>query len=143
MQAVLQCVPRNADTFGLLHNDVELDNLVWTDDGISILDFDEYGSGWYLLDIAKALTDLLQEGDTIDSPRIAAFIAGYRQQHPLDDMLDLLIDFLALSEFRGYMSLVQAIDLDERDAEVDWMRNMIRRLRDWMAGYEQQLEFAR
>lgn len=143
LQAVLQSLPVNPDTYGLLHNDLELDNLAWDGDVISILDFDDYGNGWYLLDVAKALTDLLAEGDTVDSPRIVAFVAGYRRHHDLDDeMLDVLPDFLALSKLRGYASVVRAMDIDEEEAEADWMRHLIHRLRAWMVEYERSLELA-
>jgi Ser/Thr protein kinase RdoA (MazF antagonist) len=140
LSAVLADLPVTPESYGLIHTDLELDNLRWRNGDIAALDFDEFGPGWYLLDIAKALTDPLREGDTLDSPRIAAFLAGYRAHRPLDDaMLGYLPDFLALSELRGYMSLARAIDIDEGDAGVEWMRGLIRRLRDWMREYEEGL----
>ena len=140
LSAVLADSRITPETYGLIHTDLELDNLRWRDNEVAALDFDEFGPGWYLLDIAKALTDPLQEGDTIASPRIAAFLDGYRGHRPLDDaMLGYLPEFLALSELRGYMSLARAIDIDEGDAGVDWMRGLIRRLRDWMREYEEGL----
>ena len=137
---MLRGLPTTADVYGLLHTDLELDNLVWNDGGVAILDFDEFGMGWHMLDIAKALTDLLREGEDVDSPRVAAFIRGYRQRHALDDgMLGLLPEFLALSDYRTYVSLARAIDIDPEDAEVDWMRRLILRLRCWMRDYEARL----
>jgi Ser/Thr protein kinase RdoA (MazF antagonist) len=140
LRAVLRDLPTTPDEYGLIHSDLELDNLVWNDGEIAILDFDEFGSGWYMLDIAKALTDLLREGENAQSPRVDAFIGGYRQQHALgDDMLALLPEFLALSEFRSYISLVRAIDIEPEDAEVEWMRDLIVRLRGWTSEYEARL----
>lgn len=140
LRDVLAHVPVTPDAYGVLHNDLELDNLVWDGDVISVLDFDECGNGWYGLDVAKALSDLMMDGDTVDSPRIAAFLAGYRRHHLLDDdMLGLLPDFLALSRFRQYVSLDRALDIEERDAEVDWLRSLIGRLRAWMDAYERGL----
>ena len=137
LRAMLAKVPKTAATYGLIHTDLELDNLVWNGDDVAILDVDEFGDGWYLLDIAKALTDLLDNGETVESPRIAAFVDGYRQHHPLDDVaLASLPDFLALSEFRGYMSLVRAVDMEPEDAEVDWLRDLAARFRAGMAEYE-------
>ncbi|HYI25336.1 MAG TPA: phosphotransferase, partial [Thermomicrobiales bacterium] len=133
LRAVLDTLPQSPETYGPIHIDLELDNLVWNDGTVAILDFDEFGDGWFMLDIAKALTDPFQEGDTADSPRIAAFLDGYRAHHPLDDaMLAHLGDFLALSELRGYMSLVRAIDMDPDDADIEWLRDLIVRLRIWM-----------
>jgi Ser/Thr protein kinase RdoA (MazF antagonist) len=140
LQGVLADLPRTPASYGLLHTDLELDNLRWRGEEIAFLDFDEVGEGWYLYDIAKALSDLLQAGETATSPRIAAFLAGYRQVRPLpDDMLSLLPEFFALSEFRSYMSLARAIDLDEAEAGADWMRDMIHRLRAWMRRNEEGL----
>ena len=140
LSALLGTLPRSPDTYGPIHTDLELDNLIWNDGTVSILDFDEFDDGWYLLDIAKALTDLLQGGETVQSPRIAAFIAGYREHFQLDDgMLRHLPEFLALSELRGYMSLVRAIDMEPAEAEVDWLRDLIGRLRAWMSEYESGL----
>jgi Ser/Thr protein kinase RdoA (MazF antagonist) len=140
LRAVLRDLPTTAYVYGLIHTDLELDNLVWNDGGFAILDFDEFGMGWHMLDVAKALTDLLREGDDIDSPRVAAFIRGYRQRHGLEDeMLHLLPEFLALSEFRSYMSLVRAVDIEPDDAEVEWMRELVLHLRAWMDRYEARL----
>lgn len=143
LRDVLARIPRTPDTYGLLHNDLELDNLVWDGDIISVLDFDECGSGWYGLDIAKALLDLMMDGDGVDSPRIAAFLAGYRRHHVLDDdVLEILPDFLALSRFRQYISLDRALDIEEHDAEIDWLRTLIHHLRAWMDAYERGLAVA-
>ena len=141
LQAFLRDIPVTPDTYGLLHGDLELDNLAWDGDAIATLDFDEYGHGWYLLDLAKALTDPLRAGDTLASPRIVSFVAGYRRHHPLDDgLLACLPGFLALSEFRSYVALARAIDVDGADAGTGWLRDLIRRLRGWMHAYERGLE---
>jgi len=143
LTAVLAGIPVTPETYGLIHTDLELDNLRWQNGEIAALDFDEFGPGWYLLDIAKALTDPLREGDTVDSPRIAAFVAGYREHRLLDDdLLVLLPDFLALSELRMHLVLLRAVDIDEADAGADWMRDMIHRFRDGMATYRRGLESA-
>ena len=141
LQNLLAGLPASPDTVGPIHGDLELDNLTWTSEGVSVLDFDGYGRGWYLLDIAKALSDPLKEGDTTASPRISAFIDGYREEHPLDaDLLRHLPDFLALSTLTDYMSLVRAVDLEPSDAGATWMRELIEHLERWMRTYERELE---
>jgi hypothetical protein len=100
----------------------------------------EFVDDWYLLDSAKTLTDLLQDRETVQSPRIAAFIASCREQHPLDEaMLVHLVDFVALSDLRWYMSQVRAIGMEPGDTEVDWLRDLIVRLCDLMSAYEADL----
>ena len=141
LQNLLAGLPATPATVGLIHGDLELDNLTWTSDEVCVLDFDGYGRGWYLLDIAKALSDPLKDGDTSSSPRISAFIDGYRPEHPLDaDLLRYLPDFLALSTLHDYMSLVRAVDLDPSNAGATWLRELIEHLQRWMRSYERALE---
>ena len=129
--------PRTPDRYGLLHTDLELDNIVWDGDVGAVLDFDEYGEGWYLLDIAKALTDVLDAGEGIDSPRVQAFVTGYRQEHPLSDKdVALIPEFLAITKLRMYYVLNRAVNMEPEEAPVEWLRNLIVRLQGWMAGYE-------
>ncbi len=140
LREFLMTQPRTPERYGLLHTDLELDNLVWSGDEVAVLDFDEYGEGWYLLDIAKALTDVLDEGDSLDSPRVQAFVTGYRRYHPLsDDDLALVPEFLDISELRMYCVLARAINMEPDEAPVDWLRDLIVRLRAWMADYEASL----
>lgn len=129
--------PRTPDRYGLLHTDLELDNLLWSGDEVAVLDFDEFGEGWFLLDIAKALTDVLEAGDGLDSPCVQAFVAGYRQHQPLsDEDIQLIPRFLEITKLRMYCVLAQALDMKSEEAPVDWLRDLIVRLRGWMTAYE-------
>ena len=140
VEAVLRSVPRDASTYGLLHNDLELDNMVWQDGVPTVLDFDEYSEGWYLTDIAKALDELLDDGGSIDNPRVQAFLAGYRSKRELDDQhLALLPEFSALTGLYGWASLNRAIDMKPDEVDQDWMISMIGRISDYQRAYETQL----
>lgn len=135
-------LPTTPAAYGLLHNDLELDNLVWDGDVAAVLDFDAYGNGWYGLDIAKALMDPLLEGDALDRGRIAAFLNGYRRHRSLDDkVVERLPDFLALARFRQYVALRRTLDIEEADAEAgaSWLGDLIRRLNAWLEAYERGL----
>jgi len=139
LRALLSALPQTDETSGLLHGDPELDNLIWGDDGIAALDFDEYSAGWYMLDLAKALSEPLEEGHTLESPKLSAFIDGYRQQHSLsDESLAMLPDFISLAGMNDYASLARAIDIAANEAPVDWMRDLISRPRTWMSTYEER-----
>jgi Ser/Thr protein kinase RdoA (MazF antagonist) len=128
--------PRTPDRYGLLHTDLELDNLVWTGSDVAVLDFDEYGEGWYGLDIAKALSDVFEAGDALDSPRVQAFVTGYRRFQALtDEDLALVPTFRDVLALRMYCVLFQALNMEPEDAPVAWLRDLIVRLRDRMTAY--------
>jgi Ser/Thr protein kinase RdoA (MazF antagonist) len=140
LDAVLRSLPNNPATHGLLHNDPELDNLIWHDGKATILDFDEYSTGWYLHDIAKALDEVIDGGQIAGNPRVDAFLAGYRSQHPLsDEMLELLPEFSALTRLHGWYLLDRAIDLTVDDVDQAWMQSLITRLTQHQQHYESSL----
>jgi Ser/Thr protein kinase RdoA (MazF antagonist) len=75
---------------GLLHGDFELDNLVWDNEQVQALDFDEASYAWYVVDFAAALQDVLLAGDTdgvTTNERITWFTQGYATLRPLPDGL--------------------------------------------------------
>ena len=140
ISAILQALPQDDSTYGLLHNDLELDNLIWRDGVPTVLDFDEYSSGWYLTDIAKALDEVFDNGETVGGPGIQSFLAGYRSEHDLDDRhLALLPEFSALIRLQTWALLDRAIDLSPEDVDQDWMKSLIVRLSDYQLEYETSL----
>ena len=52
---------RRPDRFGLCHGDFLPENLMVSDAGLRLIDFDDCGESWYLFDFATALFDLLGE----------------------------------------------------------------------------------
>lgn len=80
-------LPQPGDTYGLVHYDFELDNLVWRDDLIGILDMDDCSYLWYAADIVFALGDLFEENIDGDDGRFLAFIKGYSEHRPADEQL--------------------------------------------------------
>jgi Ser/Thr protein kinase RdoA (MazF antagonist) len=140
LSAVLQALPHDASTYGLLHNDLELDNLIWRDGVPTVLDFDEYSSGWYLTDIAKALDEPFDNGETVNGPGIQAFLAGYRSEHILDEeMLALLPEFSALIRLHSWTLIGRSLDLAADDVDQDWMKSLIGRFANHQRDYEASL----
>ena len=68
---------RDRDRFGLIHADLRLANLLVDGDTTAIIDFDDCGYGWYLFDLATALSFLEERPDVPDL--VAAWLAGYRK----------------------------------------------------------------
>jgi len=79
----LQHFGSGPDRFGLIHADLRLANLLETDNDTRVIDFDDAGLGWFLYDIATALS-FMEGRDDIDE-LIAAWVAGYRLEAPLLD----------------------------------------------------------
>lgn len=67
--------------FGLIHADLRLANLLVTDDDTRVIDFDDAGLGWYLYDVATAVSFMEEREDLDDLLR--AWVAGYRRVAPL------------------------------------------------------------
>ena len=111
----LEELPTDNDNFGLIHSDLRLANLLVDGDTTAIIDFDDCGYGWYLFDLAGALT-LLEERS--DVPQlIASWITGYRKITQIPDDSEEIIPTLI----------------------------MLRRLQliGWLGYQQQHLEFAR
>jgi Ser/Thr protein kinase RdoA (MazF antagonist) len=79
-------LPLEQRTFGLIHFDFELDNLLWDQKRVGICDFDDCAYYWYEADIAFALRDLFDDrvaNIDLTSNRMRAFMQGYRSEREL------------------------------------------------------------
>jgi Ser/Thr protein kinase RdoA (MazF antagonist) len=74
---------RAPDRFGLTHGDFLPENLLRHGETVRIIDFDDCGFGWYVMDIATSLLFLLGEPHYDDA--LTGFVAGYRSARPLPD----------------------------------------------------------
>jgi len=139
LERALARLPLECDTYGPIHTDLELDNLLWNGDRFGMVDFDEYTTGWRAADIAKALNDLFDLGAGLDDPRLRAFVAGYRSYLPLDDdALAALPTFTRLFDLGMYLRLQRAL-ADPLDADGERrLAALIGRLRAWVERYEQR-----
>lgn len=63
------------ETFGLIHADLRLANLMVNDDRLTTIDFDDCGFGWWAYDLASALSFI--ETDPCLPDLIARWVEGY------------------------------------------------------------------
>ncbi|MCU0829460.1 MAG: phosphotransferase [Tabrizicola sp.] len=70
-----------ADTFGLIHADLRLANLMVDGNCLTAIDFDDCGFGWWTYDLASALSFI--ETDPRLPDLIAAWVQGYTRVAPL------------------------------------------------------------
>ena len=68
--------------FGLIHADFRLANLLVHQGDTRVIDFDDCGMGWYLYDLATALSFMEQRPDAPEL--VAAWCEGYRRILPID-----------------------------------------------------------
>jgi Ser/Thr protein kinase RdoA (MazF antagonist) len=74
-------VDRSPRHFGLIHADLRPANLIVNDGGLTVIDFDDCGYGFYLYDFASALT--FYEHRPQAQAMASAWLAGYRDVAPL------------------------------------------------------------
>jgi Ser/Thr protein kinase RdoA (MazF antagonist) len=73
---------RPSTRFGLIHADLRLANLLIADGGLSVIDFDDCGYGWFMYDFGAAVS--FHEHKPFIPDLQAAWVEGYRRIAPLD-----------------------------------------------------------
>lgn len=71
------------DRFGLVHADMRLANLLAGPAGVTVIDFDDCGFGWYLYDLGSSLSFI--EDDARVPDLTGAWVRGYRSQAELSE----------------------------------------------------------
>lgn len=146
VRAKLDKLPVNDGSFGLIHFDFELDNIVWDGDSAGIIDFDDCAYYWYAADIAFALRDLFEDrADRVDlnSEPYGLFIQGYRAARDIgEDDLHLIPLFLRMHNLMVFAKLVRTLEDGRQPIEPEWMDglrtkllNALQRYRDAFAEY--------
>ncbi|WP_146553487.1 phosphotransferase enzyme family protein [Rummeliibacillus sp. SL167] len=80
--------------YGLIHADLRLANLLVAEDGIKVIDFDDCGFGWYLYDLATALSFIEHLRHT--PQLISAWIKGYEKERLLTSADKSMIETFVL-----------------------------------------------
>jgi Ser/Thr protein kinase RdoA (MazF antagonist) len=125
LERQVAALPTSEQTFGLIHYDFELDNLLWSDQRVSIVDFDDCAGYWFVADIAFALRDLFDDqAEQIDvaDARFQAFMAGYREMRSMTDAeLRHLPLFLRIHNLVSFAKVLRAADIDNAHAAPAWV----------------------
>lgn len=74
---------RCRDSFGLIHSDLRSANLLVENGQMKIIDFDDCGYGWYLYDLAAAISFV--EDHPMAMQWIEAWIQGYERVRPMKE----------------------------------------------------------
>lgn len=91
----------DASRYGTIHADFTPENVLVSGDDLVVIDFDDFGDGWYLFDLATPLFFFL-EHPNIGEYR-AGLLAGYRAERELSAEEERLLDLFLVA--RGYTYL--------------------------------------
>jgi Ser/Thr protein kinase RdoA (MazF antagonist) len=117
----LKQLPSNPMDFGLIHDDLHYANfLIHPDGSVTIIDFDDCVYGWFAMDVAMALFDVLVLYNAADETEnqvfaqrfINNYLAGYRQENDLSQFWQSQLPrFLKLKELCIYATLIGHSDV--------------------------------
>lgn len=133
VQIQLSRLPIREENFGLIHFDFELDNLIWTEDGPGIVDFDDSARYWFSADIAYALRDLFDDrAEQVDlgHKHLQRFVQGYRAVRALDEEeLERIPLFLKLHNLLTFAKLDRALRTPAPQDAPRWVTKLQNKLR--------------
>ncbi len=133
LRAYLHTLPKDRDSYGLIHIDVHGGNFYVDEGQITLFDFDDCQYAWFVYDIAMALFYAISH-DCVAAEDIAwadsflkQFMAGYRLENSLDPQwLRQIPYFLKLREIDLYIVLHRSRDLDDVDNLDPWDASYLR-----------------
>lgn len=133
----LRALQVDDSNYGIIHYDFELDNLLWEDEVVSVIDFDDCASYWFVADFACALQDLFDEhagGFDMTEERFAAFLRGYRSVRMMpDEEVALIPLFVRLDHVYVYSRLYRSTLEGPTPGEPQWtteLRNKLRKVNE-------------
>ncbi|WP_340400262.1 phosphotransferase [Paenibacillus sp. FSL H8-0079] len=113
----LETYPHDEKTRGVIHGDITRNNLLITDEGISMIDFCLHGYGYYLFDAGGAALMFNREERDI-------FLSGYTKQiAPLTDRDIRLMEGFMLIFTLGYYAFQMA-----NESRHEWMKDRMPKL---------------
>lgn len=123
--ASLTAMPAGSAHQGLIHFDFELDNLLWGERGIGMIDFDDCAYHWYAADIAFALRDLFDHGAGAEHQSAQSFLHGYGAEQTIDDtLLSSLPVFSRLARLTTYARIIRSLDLPAEATLPPWIEDL-------------------
>jgi Ser/Thr protein kinase RdoA (MazF antagonist) len=113
-------LPRDTESYGLIHFDAHEANLLVDDDGnITLLDFDDCAYGWFVYDIAVVLFYTVMGKDDISTftrEFMSHFLRGYARENTLDpEWLGEIPAFLKHREIDMYAVIHRSFDVSSLD----------------------------
>lgn len=111
MLNMLEQLGASADVYGTIHADFTPENVLVHDGKLIVIDFDDFGDGWYLFDLATVLLWFLEHPQYETYRR--ALLVGYREHRELTAEHEALLQLFLVA--RGYTYLGWAATRPETD----------------------------
>lgn len=142
LQKQLTRLPVDESNFGLIHFDFELDNIVWNEEEVGVIDFDDCAYYWFAADIAFALRSLFDdraEEFDLRNDSFQNFVAGYRQAREIAQAeLERIPLFLKLHNLITYAKLHRALGMHKEQDEPVWLKELREKLTRKMQFYHDE-----
>ena len=125
---------QTAQRYGLIHADLRLTNLLLHHDGTRIIDFDDCGMGWFIHDIAAALS--FEESCPQAPCWLENWLQGYERAGHLDDRDTDMIPSMVMQR-RIQMTAWMASHANTetaRNLAPHWIDHTVRLCRRYLAG---------
>ena len=115
----LETLPKDRDSYGLIHQDAHGGNFFVHEGKITLFDFDDCVYGWFIYDIAMVLfyaAMFKEDMAAYTATFMRDFLRGYKQENKLDPVwLAELPYFLKLREIDLYAIIHFSFDLENED----------------------------
>ena len=115
----LKELPRDSDSFGLIHTDAHFGNLFLHDGKLKIFDFDDSCFMWFISDIAIVIFySLMGKHKDLTQKRfidmmMKSFMRGYRKENQIENFwIDQIPLFLKLREVELYLVIHRSFDVN-------------------------------
>ncbi|MGN7385796.1 phosphotransferase enzyme family protein [Sporosarcina sp. SAFN-015] len=129
IKALLMTLEINEDNYGIIHFDFELDNLIWDDDNVQMIDFESNLEHWYTADIAFALRDLFNGDVDLSNSSFQLFLEGYRSKmHVKDEEIDTIPMFLRFHNLITFADLLRTVDVEKDLHNPQWIEGLRKKL---------------
>ncbi|MBU2143455.1 MAG: SDR family oxidoreductase [Alphaproteobacteria bacterium] len=106
LRGELSSFGKSPDRYGLTQGDFLPENLLKEGDTLRIIDFDDCGYGWHLMDLATSLFFLA--GEPGFETALEGLLEGYRSRRPLPDEHLALLPGMILARGFSYMAWAQS-----------------------------------
>lgn len=107
-------------TFGLIHRDLELDNMKWDGNQFVVYDFNDAMFHYFAADVASALEDPLESERAIECQE--RFLAGYGSVRDLSDIhIEEFPCFYRAARLRKYLRLSASYSDSDPDSDPEWL----------------------
>ncbi|MFC5650181.1 phosphotransferase enzyme family protein [Paenibacillus solisilvae] len=136
----LRALPRDPDSYGLIHTDIHPRNFFVNDDRITVFDFDDCSYNWFVHDLAIPLYYSISWGvpqsytgdrQAYASDFVKAFWSGYRDAYSLpNEWLKEIPQFLKLRDITLYLVIHKKED----------PAHMEPRLQKWLADIKDRIK---